>query len=279
MVSDVMTEEKSLKKVSLFYFSGTGNTRYLAEKIAANFEKNNLICQAISIETLSAKDAELCIHQSDMIGFAYPIYGSDIPVPMKEFMQQLQQTPFRKTFVVCTQMMFSGDGARIAKEFLNDERFHIMWGDHFNLPNNISIPQTAWFMPYTNDPVKISKIIEKADKQVERFVSGILSGKPYYKGFTVFSKLLGSMQRIPYRLMFPKLQNDVGIDDSTCIHCSLCEANCPVGNLSYTDGKWTTKGNCVLCVRCYDSCPVAAVTYKKKKHNHKYGMPYRGIKL
>lgn len=67
--------------VIIVYFSGTGNSKYLAEQFAKRMNIN-----AYSIE--QNLDFETIFSHEDTIAFCYPIYGSCVPRIMREFVSK-----------------------------------------------------------------------------------------------------------------------------------------------------------------------------------------------
>lgn len=65
----------------IVYFSGTGNSKYLAEQFAKRMNIN-----AYSIE--QNLDFETIFSHEDTIAFCYPIYGSCVPRIMREFVSK-----------------------------------------------------------------------------------------------------------------------------------------------------------------------------------------------
>ncbi len=262
-------------KAVIFYFSGTGNTWWAAEKLTKELKLKGISAQNKSIEQLSYKEANELIADCDSVGFGYPIYGSDLPEVMKGFMRGLSPAGGKDTFIFCTQWIFSGDGARAGSDFLRDKGFEVKWAEHFCMPNNISVALTS-FLPYTNDPKKLKRGLTKAAARVSRYAGRIYSGKPFLRGFNLTARLLGEMQRAPFRRVFARLQDDIGLNQELCTYCGTCARLCPSGNLLFEGRSFSTKGICILCLRCYNFCPVSALTYRKRPHNLKRGRPYRG---
>ncbi len=258
----------------LFYFSGTGNTWWVAGELCKQLNKNGFNCRTYSIEALTPAKTASLIEESSLVGFGYPIHGSDLPQPMKVFIEALPQSPGKEALVFCTQWLWSGDGAYLGASMLNKKGYNVKWGEHFLMPNNISVSVIR--LPYTNDPARLSAVRQRAARKISRFESRIAADKPYRHGFNSLAYLLGSMQRVPFRRYFHQWQNDVAINKDVCIDCGECVRLCPVGNLYYEGEEIKTKGNCILCTRCYNFCPVAAVTYMKRPHLPERGEPYRG---
>lgn len=264
-------------RITVFYFSGTGNTWWCARKLRELFHAAGRDCTTVSIEQVDREEVRQLVRDSDTIGIGYPIYGSDLPETMKKFIESIipeQKGDSKKLFVFCTQLLFSGDGAFVYQKELARKGWDIYWSAHFRMPNNICV--TAMPFPYTTDRKKIDRRLRKTARKIEVFSQAVLSKQAVITGASKCSHCLGLLQRGPYRRMFPKLRNDITIDADLCTRCGRCVAICPSGNLYEEGGGIYTRGSCILCVRCYNYCPVQAVLYMGKRHKARRGVPYRG---
>jgi ferredoxin/flavodoxin len=265
-------------KITIFYFSGTGNTWWSAQEMQNLFIAENVDCSIFSIEQ-STPDIVTAALESDIIGIGYPIYGSDLPQPMKDFINFTLPDNLKgktKLFTFCTQLLFSGDGSFVYRNELKKKQWEINWSIHLRMPNNICV--SAFPLPYTTNQVKIDKRLAKSKRRIGKFARAIKYGKPFRQGYLYISKLLGLMQRNPYQKYYPRLQNDITIDAETCISCNRCINICPVHNLYADEDGIKAKGACILCVRCYNFCPTQSILYMGKKHKEKRGVPYQGPK-
>lgn len=243
-------------KIAIFYFSGTGNTMWVTEQVQAFFIENNVECEIYSIEQVNQSETALICEEADRVGFAYPIYGSDLPEPMKFFLDELPSIS-KKVFVYCTQLAFSGDGAWVYKNELIDKGYEIAHSAHFIMPHNITL--TPVLFPITGK--RLHGLILKFSKwRAKRFVDAILRNKRFHNGKHGY--LLGMIQRGPYRKYLPVLQTLVGVDESICISCGICARICPMDNIVMEDFP-EFRGQCTECMRCYNFCPVSAITYWK----------------
>jgi ferredoxin/flavodoxin len=267
-------EDNKSNRAVIFYFSGTGNTWWVSEELAKALTRDSQKVKAYSIEALTAHEADQLIQHADLTGFGYPIHGSDIPLPMKRFIDQLPQVQNKSAFVFCTQWLWSGDGAAIGAAMLEEKGYSVYWGEHFYMPNNVSVSIIR--LPYTNKPARLNSILNRTGQKIKHFGNRIASGKTFRKGFNPIARFMGSLQRRPYRHFYHKLQNDIDVDRNICIDCGECVRLCPVDNLYYDGSLIKTRGTCVICLRCYSFCPVAAITYMGKAHLQNRGEPYRG---
>lgn len=245
-------------KVAIFIFSGTGNTHFIGRKLQDEFRVNHIFCDLFTVEKKHNDDQ--IINDYDVIGLGYPIYGSDVPIPINNWINGLKTHSQKKAFVFCTQMMYSGDGAAYGGRLLEKKGFVIRQQAHFNMPNNIT--DYKIFRPFNKHD--LIKLEQKKTKQVNKFVQKIIQDKRCRKGSNPISLCLGLLQRIPYQKMEMKwVSNSIKIEGN-CILCGKCIDICPTDNFQIIDGKLVTNNSCIACYRCINHCPVNALHSSKK---------------
>ena len=230
---------------------------------------------AVSIEGLSGADAAALAEGRSHVFFGYPIYGSDVPEPMKDFLRGLPPLGLRVFGGFCTQEMFSGDGVRVMGHFLRASQggARIAYARHIWMPNNISIEKYGFKVE--RDPVKLTRIFDRAEAVLRKFAADILAGQEVRQGMNLGSRLLGLIQRGPFRLMYPWLMGCMSIDRTRCTGCDICRRICPMGNIQGEPGNpdYQAGKHCCLCLRCYNYCPSGAVRYRGTRAK---GKPYQG---
>lgn len=251
-------------RIVIFYFSGTGNTKWVADRMARALSAHGENAESISIEAVSKNDIPALIEAADLIGLAYPIYGSDVPEPMQSFIAALPvQSSQKSIFVFCTQMMFSGDGAFVFRKTLKSKGYHFAYSEHYAMPNNISM--FSWLPLYGK---KLHAFCLKfTGKRIDRIAKQIAQSKKHIH--VRLGYIFGIMQRGPYRHALEnsnKWRNALGVDKKRCIGCERCARMCPVNNIIMRGKTPEWQGNCILCTRCYNFCPAAAITYNGRAH-------------
>ncbi len=205
--------------------------------------------------------------ESEIVGFAYPVYGSDIPAIMKTFLKtDLKDTKIddKKSVVVLTSMLFfSGDGALIIKKYLDKTIWQLKWTKNFALTSNLSVPG------FKANPVSIKKLNKRKNKSKEvlnRLLMDIEKGRSTLRAqWGIIGRFLGGLQRI-----FEKYVGDVllkfSVDPKRCIKCLKCVKECPTENIIYDEMKERINfsNNCTWCMRCYTRCPTQAVLVREK---------------
>ncbi len=245
------------------YFSGTGNSKYISQRFSALM---GIECHSIEEEI----DFRQLLRNTDVIVFCYPIYGSSVPRIMREFVSQYQNIIKKKKLIIfCTQMVFSGDGAKaFTRLFPGSERKmkrQVIYAEHFQMPNNIC----NFFLFPIRERERIRKK-KAADKKVELVCHNIQNGITKKRGWNICSTALGKLQNTS----FPKIESKGRSSfsaDKDCILCGLCVKNCPMHNLQLGKKRVIQKNNCILCYRCVNICPKKAATvFIKSKPKRQY---------
>ena len=260
--------------MQLFFFSGTGNTRWVAQRLTETLRSKGLEVSAHSIEAVDASEADRLIRDADIVGFGYPVYGSDIPLPMKRFLTALSPAPGKEALVFCTQWLWSGDGARVAVEFVGSKGFVIRWAEHLHMPNNLSVPFP--FRIHTDQQRTKDKYLRHSEARLRRLAAKVASNTDFRRGFGPLSVVSGLLQRKPYRATMEHVSDSISVDHDRCTMCGLCVELCPVRNLGVRDAAVWAGDKCVNCMRCYNFCPVSAIMFRGRRHKHAHGSPYRG---
>jgi len=238
----------------MFYFSGTGNSKYIAELFC---QKTNAVCHSIE----DGIDFEKMISSEDVICFCYPVYGSRVPRLMREFTAEHNNSLRNKKLIIfCTQMYFSGDGARALIDNIPYDFIEVIYAEHFLMPNNVC---NVFIMPLADNKT-IQKCLLKADKKMQTVCDNITNGVVKKRGFNIFSRALGLIQGTFYPGIEKWARGRVWIDKD-CNMCRLCVSICPAQNFEYMSMTIKTNNNCMMCFRCINKCPQKAIAVSLRK--------------
>lgn len=244
----------------MLYFSGTGNSKYIATQFAAKMGAN---CHSIE----EPVDFDALIQSAAAVCFCYPIYGSCVPRILREFVALHGEALSDKKLVIfCTQMMFSGDGARAFTDLLPESRERVIYAEHFNMPNNIS---NFRLLPI-GDRERRRKL-RAVNKKLERVCADIRQGVVKRRGFGKPAHWLGLCQSKGWPAIEKKRRSSFQAD-TDCNRCGVCVKHCPMHNLTLTSEGVGQRDNCILCYRCVNACPQKAamvLLHAKPKRQYK----------
>lgn len=241
---------------AMFYFSGTGNSKYIAERFSTIMKIDyNQTYDVYSIE--ENIDFQRLIEKNSIVGFCYPIYGSCVPKIMRAFVTRHKEFLINKKIIIfCTQLLFSGDGSRTFTDIIKDIPVEVILAEHFNMPNNLcNLP-----LLIVKNGDEIRKKIMKAEKRLKRACTTLYENRIFLRGFNAFSHGLGLMQRPSFYKFEEKEANNIKIDHQRCTVCANCVRECPTDNLFINDKAVNSRGLCTLCYRCVNHCPQKAIT-------------------
>ena len=259
-------------KMLTLYFSGTGNTKYLAELFSSKMG-----AKCLSLESDTDFSAEINAH--DTIAFCYPIYNSRVPRIMRLFTHNHTTDLIgKKVIILVTQQKFSGDGARVFTDLFDAGAIEVIYAEHFNMQQNMgNIP--IWSNLFKPSKKSNAKHINKTNAKMNTVCNNINSGIVKKRGFSRISELLGFIQGKPWQKntkdivpvrLEKKLMEGLRVHDD-CTSCNLCIKICPMKNLENQRGKIKHLNNCTICYRCVNRCPQKAITvYIHRKPKWQY---------
>ena len=113
-----------------------------------------------------------------------------------------------------------------------------------------------------------ARIIEKADPLIGRLAKCIKAGLPFpHHAAGPLGRLLsGPVNRLFYR--FQVSARGFRVTDA-CTGCGLCQRLCPLRNIRLEQGRPVWGERCTHCMACICACPAQAIEYK----NHSQGKP------
>jgi ferredoxin len=200
-------------------------------------------------------DFNQIITSNEIIGFCYPIYGSRVPRIMREFaIKYMEFLKNKKIIIFCTQLIFSGDGARAFVDIFPKKYLEVIYAEHILMPNNVC---NLFILPLENIN-KINKYITKAETKIKNICKNINNGVIKKRGFNIFSRILGLHQGLFMPIIEKISLKKVWINND-CTKCGLCINICPMKNFEYINGNITHKYNCTICYRCINKCPQKAI--------------------
>lgn len=233
------------------YFSGTGNTKYCLEMFLREIDQ--------SAKCLSIEDGNVLseISQSDIIVFAYPIYFSNLPKIVRDFIDKNKSYfAYKKIFIIATMGLFSGDGAGVGATLLRKYKAKIAGGLHLKMPDCIG-DEKALKRPLEQNKL----IIRQAETKIIKAAKLFKKNCPPQEGLNFAYHMAGLFgQRLWFYNKTRHYSDKLKISLTKCVGCGLCVQKCPMNNLVINNCKAQQKGKCTMCYRCISNCPKQAIT-------------------
>jgi flavodoxin len=236
-------------KTTIFYFTGTGNSRKLAQDLAIQLENTKLI----SIAGLQNKNIDLD-PADDCIGLIFPIYSWGIPSIVRDFCQNLKTDKY--LFVVMNYGSNPGYTLNHVKSALKTNGTNLSAGFGLAMPDN--------FMPLfrnTSNDAQL-KVLKDASATIKQIAEAIKKREKYLLpvNYSVKNWILSNPLNKLW-LHFHKKSDKFFWANDKCNTCGQCQAVCPVCNIKLVHGRPQWQCNCQCCLACIHWCPQQAIQY------------------
>lgn len=253
----------------IYYFSATGNSKYVAERLGKAIGEE--IC---SIEKVSGS-IEFC--DNEVIGLVTPTNWLGVSLLGREF---LKNTTFKMAknnyvFFVSTYGLMPGASGEDARQLFADRGIRLDASYSIHMPENF----TPIFS--VNNKKGIARIIEKAETKIDHVARQV---KKQVKGNHTCVRLPYFMRQLMRVLLSYEQQTKrFRVEEDQCIGCAMCAQKCPVQAITMTPNTnaqkpsdqhpvWT-KEKCAICLGCLHRCPTNAINYGTSKGRGQYINP------
>lgn len=259
-------------KILLLYFSGTGNTYFIADKIRNELSKKDYDVNLSSVEKFQPVDAE----KFDILILGYPIYALDMPLFLQEYINKLT-IPKTKTVILFSTMGFYGANAsrKIGKRLVKAGMIPLYFEE-------IKMPGSDALMFMKKESKQVLKIqstnfyesinINRAVHNIASVVDNLFTNNENKERIKLPPIKLGGLivdglMSVIYKFVEKKLKQKFWVNDK-CVKCHICENICPSHNIVFNDEKVVFLDKCFLCMRCINQCPAEAIQIGNKTNEN-----------
>ena len=239
----------------IFYFSGCGNSRFVAETLAENLDD----VLTFIPEAARNHQYDYTLAEDEALGFVFPIYSWAPPRLVLDFLKQLRlASKPNYVYFACTCGDQCGQTEKIFRKALKEK------GWTLSACFSMKMPETYIGMAGFKLDTE-----ENARKKIEDTKATLAKNSPRLKNRECFSEMtVGGFAWLKSHLI-NKSFNKYATDDSKyfskeqCISCGKCEEVCPLRNITLEEGRPVWHHHCTMCMACYHHCPVNTIQYGK----------------
>ena len=236
--------------MKILYFTGTGNSLYVAKKIGGDLLS---IPQLIKNNQYNIED--------DIVGIVCPVYCMTMPNIVKEYLQKVEISA-NYLFVVMTYGTKFYGCLEPIKRLLTKKGLYVNYSNVVLMTDNF---------PPIHD---IKKEKEKhdnrlIDQKIENIKNDILRRNEYQIPTNLKNKVIEIGYDIIYKVILSHIVR-LYINTNICNNCNICRDICPRGNIIMTDEGPVIRKNCEYCFGCYHNCPRGAIHDKGETNNEHY---------
>lgn len=255
----------------IIYFSGTGNTRLVAETLGRLCNDSNIIALRGNMLTKPEKHILDCSGDRFIV-WAFPTYSWGVPPVVADYIRRVKagaDVSAVPHYMVATCGDDTGRTDRQWESLVRQRGWNPCGAFAVIMPNTYTLMKG-----FDVDPADVAeRKLCKMPEAVRAIAETITTGKT--DRHTGLHR--GRFARIKSGIIYPWFKRfcmspDPFHSTGGCTGCGLCARECPMENIKMTgtraEGMRPEWGkNCALCLRCYHICPNKAVAYGRSTQN------------
>jgi ferredoxin len=239
----------------VFYFSGTGNSLYIAKRICD---------KPIPIPTVNKNEKQS--FKDDTIGFVFPCYSFEVPRLVFEF---ILKNDFQADYFFAVASYGNMLGCTL-NEFDNIAKRKNISINYYN-----SVLTIDNFLPLFSIEKQLKKEpTKKTEEKIAQIVEDINNLKNNILEKAKISHLIiKKIIKLVNLNHNSKLDKYFSINDN-CNKCGICVKLCPQNNILKDEGNIKYLHNCCLCLSCIHNCPQKAIHLIFERGKLRYRNPH-----
>ena len=233
-------------------FSGTGNSQYVAQRLADALSEPLL---RLNDRIKSGDAAPLATGQRLIL--VTPTYAWRIPRLVEDWLLKTELPDAGQAWFVMTCGSEIGNAARYNRALCRKKHLVYQGTAQIVMPENY----IAMFNAPQADEAR--QIVAQAEPDIDRAIAAIAAGQPLPPPRSnLYDRFMsGPVNPLFYSLFVKDKAFTVG---DACTGCGQCARLCPTNNITLQGGKPAWSGHCTHCMACICRCPAAAIEYGKK---------------
>lgn len=239
----------------ILYFSGTGNSKYVADFLADRLED-----ETVSLGEVLKNDLPLTFSSEKPFVWIAPIYAWRFPKAVDELFKKAYFSGNQKIYFVATMGGDSGNCHEICKK--RTEQKGMIYGGFAD----IVMPDNYFGGFSIENDSDMVKIVKAAHPAIEKTADTIAKGSFLnLREKTSLAGIKSGLVNFGFsKFMIANIKFTV---NGSCTGCGECERLCPVNNISMDNGKPIFSDKCMSCYSCIHRCKNKAINLGKKTEN------------
>ncbi len=236
----------------VLYFTGTGNSRYAAQRIAGSLGEQ-LLSMNDRIRTGDASP----VKTDERLVIVTPTYAWRIPRLVQNWLRRTEFPEARRVWFVMTCGSEIGNAAKYNHALCWEKQLTYMGTAQIVMPEN--------YIAMFNAPQAEEgrQIVARTEPDIDCAAFSISANQAFPPPRNnLFDRFMSGPVNPIFYSFFVKARAFAAGD--ACTGCGQCAKLCPINNITIQNGRPVWSGNCTHCMACICRCPAEAIEYGKK---------------
>ena len=236
----------------VLYFSGTGNSKYVAKRIADALGDTLLsMNERIKMGNTSA------VACGERLVIVAPTYAWRIPRIVRDWLLKTDLLDARQAWFVMTCGSEIGNAAKFNRKLCQAK------GLAYRGTAQIIMPENYIAMFNAPQAEEARQIVTRAEPDVDRAIRCIESRQEFpAPRNNLYDRCMSGPVNPAFYALFVK-DGPFRVSER-CTGCGQCTKRCPLNNITLPNGRPVWGGSCTHCMACICYCPAEAIEYGKK---------------
>ena len=236
----------------VLYFTGTGNSKYVAQRIAAALG-DTLFCMNDRIRAGDTSPVET----GRRLVIVTPTYAWRIPRLVRDWLRSTELRGAEQAWFVMTCGSEIGSADKYNRALCAEKGLVCMGTAQIVMPENY----IAMFDAPQAD--KARRIVAKAEPDIDRAIAAIKESRAFAPTRrNLYDRFMsGPVNPVFYACVVKAKAFTVS---DACVGCGRCAHRCPTNSIALRGGKPVWGKGCTHCMACICYCPTEAIEYGKK---------------
>lgn len=233
------------------YFTGTGNSKYVAQRIAEKLQDEMLCIN----DKIKAEDTGR-VETGERLVVVGPTYAWRIPHVISDWMERTEFSGAKNIWYVMTCGGSIGNADAYNGKLSLKKKIRHMGTAQIVMPENY----IAMFGVPTIEEAR--KTVKMAEPDIDKAAEMIKRGEHFPERRC---KMQDCIESGPVNALFYPVfvKAKAFVAGNACIGCGKCAKVCPLNNVSLKNGKPVWGNHCTHCMACICYCPTETIEYGK----------------
>ncbi|MBQ9495284.1 MAG: EFR1 family ferrodoxin [Treponema sp.] len=241
----------------IYYFSGTGNSKYVAEQLAKYTDDTARFIPEVFDEI----ETDIVIDDGSPVGVVFPVYAWQPPAIVMEFLSHVHVSKKSFTYAVATCGSDAGKAFKVLASVFQ-----------CNSAYSVTMPENYVVLFNVDEPARVEEKLNVAEQRIPQIAAEICAHREIYDVEEGREAAFKTYLLNPLFSLFLMRASLFSVD-SSCIGCGACETNCPFGTITLVAHKPVWEGKCQMCMSCISKCPVHAIQCGSSRKRGRYVFP------